>query len=136
MHPTAEELAAVPLFSSLTKAELAEIAPWFEVQEKSQDVRVAGEGAAGYSFFVLGSGTASVTLEGRQLATLGPGEFFGEMAILGDGRRTATVTTTSSARLFVLFGTEFRDLQQRLPETAARIESALHERLAARASSS
>lgn len=85
---------------------------------------MAGEGASGYSFFLLVDGTAVVTAGGTQLATLGPGDFFGEMAILGDGRRTATVTTTSSARLFVMFGTEFRRLQQAYPEIAARLEQA------------
>jgi CRP-like cAMP-binding protein len=59
--------------------------------------------------------------------TLGPGDSFGELAILGDGRRTATVTTTSPAHVLVLFGTEFRRLQQEYPEAAERIESALRE---------
>ena len=61
------------------------------------------------------------------MLTLGPGDFFGELAILGDGRRTATVTTATPAQVLVLFGTEFRRLQQEYPEIAERIESALRD---------
>jgi CRP-like cAMP-binding protein len=89
--------------------------------------KLTGEGASGYSFFVLRDGAATVTIGGIEVRTLGSGDFFGELAILGDGRRTATVTTSSPSRVLVLFGTEFRRLQQEYPETAARIESALRE---------
>jgi CRP-like cAMP-binding protein len=95
-------------------------------------VRLTGEGAAGYSFFILIQGSAVVTSEGADRAALGPGDFFGEIAILGNGRRTATVTTTSPTRLLVMFGTEFRELQQAQPEIAARIEEAMQQRIAAR----
>jgi CRP-like cAMP-binding protein len=97
-----------------------------------EGVRLIGEGAAGYSFFILTQGNAVVTSDGADLAALGPGDFFGEIAILGNGRRSATVTTTSPARLFVMFGTEFRQLQQAQPEIASRIEEAMRKRVAAR----
>jgi voltage-gated potassium channel len=90
-------------------------------------VKLTGEGAAGYSFFVLRDGTATVSIDGVEVRTLGEGDFFGELALLGDGRRTATVTTASPSRVLVLFGTEFRHLQQEHPEIAARIESGLRE---------
>ena len=123
--PTADDLAGIPLFDALEPADREAITPWFEVQEVSPGVKLTGEGAAGYSFFVLRDGTATVTVNGIEVRTLGPGDFFGELAILGDGRRTATVTTDSSARVLVLFGTEFRRLEQEYPELAAEIESAL-----------
>jgi voltage-gated potassium channel len=69
-----------------------------------------------------------VTSAGAEIATLLPGDFFGEMAILGDGRRSATVTTTSPSRLLTLFGTEFRQLQQAHPQIADQIETAMRER--------
>jgi voltage-gated potassium channel len=121
----AEDLVGVPLFADLEPDERESLASWFEVQDISADVRLTGEGASGYSFFVLREGTATVTIDGNEVRTLKPGDFFGELAILGDGRRTATVTTTSPVRVLVLFGTEFRQLQQEYPELAAQIESRL-----------
>jgi CRP-like cAMP-binding protein len=123
----ADDLAGVPLFAGMEPGELAAIAPWFELQDVGDGVKLTGEGAAGYSFFVLSAGTATVTIDGNEVRTLGAGDFFGELAILGDGRRTATVTTASPSRVLVLFGTEFRQLQQDYPELAAQIESRLRE---------
>jgi voltage-gated potassium channel len=77
---------------------------------------------------VIADGNAVVTVNDAEIATLGPGDFFGEMAILGDGRRSANVTTTTPARLFVMFGTEFRLLQKRYPEVAAQLDAAMAER--------
>jgi voltage-gated potassium channel len=123
------DLAGIPLFDELEPDELAAIAPWFEVQETSPGVNLTGEGASGYSFFILSDGAASVTIDGAEVNALGPGDFFGELAILGDGVRTATVTTTSPSRLLVLFGTEFRRLQQEHPDLARRIEAGVRARL-------
>jgi len=124
---TPDDLAGIPLFDTLEPDEQASIAPWFEIEYVSPGVNLCGEGASGYSFFVLRDGTATVTIDGDEIRTLGPGDFFGELALLGDGRRTATVTTTTPSHVLVLFGTEFRRLQQEHPETAERIESALRE---------
>jgi CRP/FNR family transcriptional regulator, cyclic AMP receptor protein len=131
----AEELAAVPLFESLSDATLRQLAGSFEVRDASEGVRLTGEGAAGYAFYVLTEGSAVVTSDGTTLASLGAGDYFGEIAILDGGRRTATVTTTSPSRLLVLFGTEFRRLQQPQPEIAAVIEETMRRRLAADGSS-
>ncbi len=78
---------------------------------------------------MIAQGNAVVSADGDELATLGPGDFFGEVAILGGGRRSATVTTTSPATLLVMFGTEFRRLQEAQPEVAARLETAMAERV-------
>jgi CRP/FNR family transcriptional regulator, cyclic AMP receptor protein len=123
----AEDLAGIPLFDSLEPDERATIAPWFELESVSAGVSLTGEGASGYSFFILRDGAATVTVNGSEVRTLGPGDFFGELALLGDGRRTATVTTDTPSQVLVLFGTEFRRLQQERPEIAERIESALRE---------
>jgi CRP-like cAMP-binding protein len=69
-----------------------------------------------------------VSAQGNQIRELGPGDYFGEVAILGDGRRSATVTTTTPSQLLVLFGTEFRRLQEDQPEIAARLEAAMADR--------
>lgn len=123
----ADDLAGIPLFDTLEPDERATIAQWFELDEVGSGVKLTGEGASGYSFYVLRDGAAIVSIDGVAVRTLGPGDFFGELALLGDGRRTATVTTASPSRVLVLFGTEFRQLQQVYPEIAARIESGLRE---------
>ena len=134
MRVTVQDLAAVPLFESLSDDELAELTGWFHVQHAGEGLRLVGEGAPGYTFFVLGDGSATVTVDGQRLALLGPGDFFGEVAILGAGRRTATVTSTSSVRLLVMFGTEFRQLEAAHPAIAARITEAMQARVAGRMS--
>ena len=126
----ADDIAAVPLFESLTRAELEEVARWFEERTPDEGTRLCGEGAAGYSFFILIEGRAEVTTQSEKLGELGPGDFFGEIALLDGGRRTATVTTTAPSKLLVMFGTEFRRLQQEQPEIASRIEDAMRQRVA------
>jgi CRP-like cAMP-binding protein len=126
----AEDLAAAPLFDSLSADDLQELAGWFDSKTIGAGVCLAGEGAPGYSFFVLAEGSATVTADGAELGTLGPGDFFGEVAIIGDGRRSATVTTTSPSRVLVLFGTEFRQLQHSYPAVAVRLQAATQQRLA------
>jgi len=127
-----DELASVPLFHSLQDGQLAELAEWFEQRNASKGVRLCGQGAPGYCFFVLTGGTATVTCDGECVASLEPGDFFGEMAILGAGRRTATVTASSASTLLVMFGSEFRRMEAAHPDIAARIRDAMEERLAAR----
>lgn len=123
-----EDLANVPLFESLSAGELEEVAPWFEVQTVSEGVDLASEGASGYSFYVLIEGSAVVTFENETVATYRPGDFFGEMAILGGTRRRATVTTTSPSRVLSMFGTEFRRLEQSQPKIAAQLEAVMRQR--------
>jgi len=125
---TVEDLAGVPLFESLSDDDRKELAGWFDVYTVGEGAKLVGEGAAGYSFYVLIEGSAVVTTDGITVATYAPGDFFGEMAILGEGRRTATVTATSPAKLLVMFGTEFRQLQSEQPAIAARLEEAMQQR--------
>ena len=129
--PTASrsDLALVPLFESLSESELAEVAAWFEVRDVRPGVRLVGEGTTGYSLFVVCEGEAAVTAGGERIASLGPGDVFGEMALLGRGRRIATVTTTSAARVLVLFRDDFSRLQASYPDVAAQIEAAMQKRL-------
>lgn len=126
-----DDIAAVPIFGALDEDQLTRLANWFHVEHASEGVRLAGEGCHGYTFFVIADGTAVVTAEGQTLASLGPGEFFGEIAVLGEGRRTATVTSTTPVRLFVMFGTEFRQLEAAHPEIASALTDAMQERIEA-----
>ena len=88
-------------------------------------VRIARHGGEGCG------GTAEVHHEGATVGSLGPGDFFGELAMMGDGRRVADVVATSPITLFEMFGTHFRELEMTLPEVAARISATLEERRAA-----
>jgi CRP-like cAMP-binding protein len=129
MRPEPAALAAVPLFASLGDEELERVSAWMETRRADPGERLVSEGATGYSFFVLQEGTAAVTRNGEELANLGPGDFFGELALAGDGRRTATVTATSSVTLAAMFGSQFRLLERDYPDTADRIRRAANERL-------
>jgi CRP-like cAMP-binding protein len=129
--PTADDLARIPLLAGLTDEARGVLAERFEVEEFDAGRQLVTEGRAGYSFYLLDSGAVSVTHEGREVRTLGPGDFFGEIAILGEGRRTATVTATEPGVAWSLFGTSFRALQAERPDVADALEAAMTERLAA-----
>jgi CRP-like cAMP-binding protein len=128
MNPDPAELRSIPLFESLAEADLREIAGWFEVRSVDEGKPVTMEGASGYNFFVIQDGTAAVRRGGNVIRTLGPGDFFGELAILDSGRRTADVVATSPLRLAVMFGTDFRRLQEQLPDVAGRIQDVVASR--------
>jgi CRP-like cAMP-binding protein len=124
------DLDSLPLFGSLSESDRAEVAAWFESKEIGAGVRLVGEGTTGHSFFVISDGEAAVTAQGEEIGTLRKGDFFGEVALLGAGRRTATVTTTAPSRVLVLFGADFNRLRTRCPEIAAELEAAMGRRLA------
>ena len=125
-----DDLTGIPLFAGLSDEERASLAEWFEVSDASPGTALVSEGASGYSFYVLLDGAAEVTVGGETVATYGPGDFFGEMAILGGGRRNATVTVTAPSRLLSMFGTEFRMLQEVQPAVAAQLEETMRQRAA------
>lgn len=127
----ASRLAAIPIFTSLSPDQLARVASWVEERDVSEGVTLASEGASGYSFFVIEDGTVSVMQDGTPVATLGPGEFFGEGAILGSGRRNASVVVATPSKLLVFFGTNFRQLTAEFPEVEREIEATLKKRLEA-----
>jgi CRP-like cAMP-binding protein len=127
--PTPEELASTGLFAELDESSLAIVAAWFEAEDAVPGQRLTVEGTAGYAFFVLHEGTAEVSANGQKLADVKPGDFFGELAMLGDsGKRTATVTVTSPAVVWTMFGTRYRELEQQHPEIAHAIAAAAMER--------
>ncbi len=127
---TPSDLEPVPLFGSLADSDLAEIAPWFEVRNASPGERLIGEGATGERFFVISEGEVAVTGLGYKIASLGPGEFFGEIALLGYRQHLATVTTSSQARFLVLSSEDFDRLRTTYPEVAAEIGAVMQTRLA------
>jgi CRP-like cAMP-binding protein len=129
MRLAAADLERIPLFASLSESELEELAESFEVKSIAAETQLMGEGTGGYSFFALADGQARVTANDNEIAMLNPGDCFGEMALLGSGRRTASVTTTTPTTVYVMFGTEFRRLEQSHPEVVAQIKALMRERL-------
>ena len=132
MKPDPARLAMLPLFDGLSPEELGLLASWTEQHEVSLGQSLATEGAAGYVFFVIEEGTAGVEREGELLRELGPGDHFGEIAILDGGRRTASVVATSNMRILAMFGTEFRRMESELPDLAERIRATMRDRLSPR----
>jgi CRP-like cAMP-binding protein len=117
------------LFSELAEAELAHIAAYAEFKTSDPGDVFTHEGASGYTFFVILEGTVDVDRGGQLIETLGPGDFFGEMAILGSSRRNATVAAATRVELLVLFGTVFRTMESEHPDVAERIKRKVAERV-------
>jgi CRP-like cAMP-binding protein len=122
-------LVAIPLFADLSNDQRAAVAAKFEERDADAGEHLSHEGGAGYFFFVMESGSATVTRDGQPLADFGPGDFFGEAAIFKTRRRTATVTTTSPTVLFAMFGADFAKLVAEMPSLQDRIDDALRNRV-------
>jgi CRP-like cAMP-binding protein len=119
---TATDVAAVGLFAGLDEPSLAIVASWLESEDVPAGWELTHQGSSGYVFYVLNKGSADVKVDGTIVRTLSPGDFFGELSMLGDGRQTATVVVTSPSVVWSMFGTRFRELQREHPEIAATIE--------------
>ncbi|HET9542986.1 MAG TPA: cyclic nucleotide-binding domain-containing protein [Acidimicrobiales bacterium] len=116
-----QRLAAVPLFADLDRHELeavAEVGTDVDVEENRELVR---QGDPASEAFLVLDGTAVATRDGEELATFGPGDFFGEMALLVHGHRSATVTATSPMSVRAFHKTEFDSLLDRSPKVAVKI---------------
>ena len=127
-RPSTETLARVPLFAGLEPRDLKRIADSFKQRNYSEGDTIASEGSGGAGFFVIGEGTAKVTIQGQERATLGPGDYFGEIALIDEGARTATVTADSDMTAYAMTFWEFRPIV----ETDARIAWKLVQALARR----
>jgi CRP-like cAMP-binding protein len=126
----ADRLRDLPLFAGLSNVEREYVAAWLEMRSAQAGERVIAEGAAGYEFFIIEEGTAEVVQDGEGIRTLGPGDFFGEMALVGLApRRAASVLATSPLRLLVMHGLHFRELEARQPDVARRIRATVASRL-------
>jgi CRP-like cAMP-binding protein len=127
---TPAELRSVPLFAPLGDSDIEAIAPWFDVREASLGERFVDGGATEEQFFfVIGEGEVTVTGLGHRIASLGPGEFFGEMALLGYGQHIASVTASSQVCVFVLSAANFDRLRAAYPDVAAEIGAVMQRRL-------
>jgi CRP/FNR family transcriptional regulator, cyclic AMP receptor protein len=123
-------IKSVPLFSHCSKGQLAEIAGIADELDLSEGKQLMTQGDRGREFFVLLDGTAEVTQDGERINELGPGDFFGEIALVWQAPRTATVTMTSPGRALVVTDRSFRALLDHQPEIKQGVLEALAARLA------
>jgi CRP-like cAMP-binding protein len=123
-------IAGVPLFSRLSKGELARIAQLADEVDLPPGKTLTTEGSRGREFFVLLEGSADVQRDGRRIATMQGGDFFGEIALVTDVPRTATVTTTSTAHALVITDRAFRELLRQSPAIQGKVLEAVASRLA------
>jgi CRP/FNR family cyclic AMP-dependent transcriptional regulator len=118
-------LGRVPLFSGLDPRELETISRTVHERTFNAGDKVAEEGQGGVGFFVIKSGEAKVTVGGNEVRRLGPGDYFGEIALISEGARTATVTAESELECYGLTPWEFRPLVQTNAGIAWKILQAL-----------
>lgn len=122
-------LRNVPLFAGCSKAELQQVAQLADELDLAEGATLIREGERGREFIVIAEGTVNVTRNGKQLRELGAGDFIGEIALVADVPRTATVTATSPVRLLVVTDRAFRGLLEQMPSIAKKVLQSLGERL-------
>ncbi len=122
-------LRGVPLFSGCSQKELGQISALADELYQPDGTTLIDEGAKGREFFVLVEGTVDAQRNGRRLRTMKTGDFFGEIALVTETSRTATVVATSPVRLLVITGRAFQRLLNETPSIQAKILGALAERI-------
>jgi CRP/FNR family cyclic AMP-dependent transcriptional regulator len=127
--PKIERLSQVDLFSACSKQDIARIAALTDEVEVSAGRVLMRQGDVGREAFVIADGKAKATIPGKRAVMLGPGECFGEMALLHSAPRSATVTAETDMRLFVLASREFSRLIDSVPSVGRRVLAAVADRL-------
>lgn len=124
-----EHLANVRMFSSLNRKELSLVARAADVVTVEAGAEVVTEGSTGHEFFLILDGQAAVKRNGRKVASLGPGSYFGELALLDRGPRSATIVADSDLKLAVLGQREFMGLLDQVPALSHKLLVSMATRL-------
>jgi CRP/FNR family cyclic AMP-dependent transcriptional regulator len=128
--PASEELIRqVPLFSSLDKKEVQGLASSMKERTFKEGDTIAAEGRSGIGFFIIDEGEAAVSVGGEERATLGHGDYFGEIALIDDGARTATITAKTPLKCYGITSWEFRPLVEQNAGLAWKMLQTLAARL-------
>jgi CRP-like cAMP-binding protein len=128
-RPKALDLKTIWLFSSCTASELRKIRSSLDEVEVPADKVLVEEGRIGMEFFIIVSGVAAVTREGKKVATLGPGGHFGELALLDRRPRSASVVSETEMDLLVLSQRQFNSLLTSVPTISRKMLAAMANRL-------
>ncbi len=129
MPAPVEILQRVPLFAGLDRHELESLARSFKERTFSAGDTIAKEGQGGVGFFVIEDGEVSFSVRGEERGKAGPGDYFGEVALIDDGARSATVTATTDVRCYGLTSWEFRPLVESNAGIAWKLLQELAKRL-------
>ena len=124
----ADRLKEVPLFRGLSEHDLDRLATWTDQIDVPAGKPLVTQGAYPHEFMVIESGTVQVTHDGQHLADLGPGDFFGEMALLLHHPRMASIVATTEVSLVVMHERNFRAMEESMPMVAERIEAVMEAR--------
>jgi CRP-like cAMP-binding protein len=127
--PKIELLSKVQMFSSLNKRELGLIARSADVVTVKPGTEIVTQGTSGHEFYLVVSGQATVRRNGRKIATLGPGQYFGELALLDRGPRSATVTAETDVELAIISQREFLAVLNQVPAVAYKLLVSMASRL-------
>ncbi len=134
MSPTdakLELLRSIPLFSRLNSRQIERLGQLFDEVDVPAGQVLMREGQTGGEMFIVASGRLTVERNGAHIADRGPGDVVGEIALLSEGPRTATVTTTEPCQLFVLGHREFHSLMDEQPAFRLQILDGLARRIRA-----
>jgi CRP/FNR family transcriptional regulator, cyclic AMP receptor protein len=129
MSKFADQIAGIPLFSACSKRDLQRLAKASDEVQIAAGTQLTVEDTIGREAFVIISGTATVSKGGEAVATLGPGDHFGELALLDGGPRTATVTADADMEVLVLSKPAFNGVLDEIPTLAHKLLVSLAHRL-------
>lgn len=118
MAASQELIQQVPLFSNLDKKDLQGLASSMKERSFEAGDVVASEGQTGVGFFIIDEGEATISVKGEERATLGHGDYFGEVALIDDGARTATITAKTPLKCYGITSWEFRPLVEQNADLA------------------
>ena len=127
--PSPDMLKQVPLFADLDARELGQISSSMRERRFTAGDTVTQEGAGGAGFFVVESGEAEVSVDGQPRGTIGPGDYFGEIALLTGSDRTATITASSDMLCYGMTSWDFRPLVESNSAIAWKLLTAMAEKL-------
>jgi CRP-like cAMP-binding protein len=128
----ANQLRQIPLFSDAADDELQKLGRFAESVEFNERAEIIREGDFSRTLLAIEEGTVEVTRGGEHVANLGPGDIFGEVGVLNDAVRNATVTATSRLKLIIMDQFEVQRLKEKAPEIYARIDRLAAERSGSR----
>jgi CRP-like cAMP-binding protein len=126
---TVEMLQKVPLFAGLEKRELEEIAGSMRERRVAAGGMVVEQGAGGAGFFVIDEGEADVFVDGEHRNTIGPGDYFGEIALLTGSDRTATITAKTDMLCYGMTSWDFKPLVEDNATIAWKLLTAMAQKL-------